>query len=152
MGAFRLNRRIKNFWFGFVLLLVVGGVFVLLGLSLLSSNMDVIKHGTYTKGTVIEMVKHIASKSTTYTVVIEYVTSTGARIRSESPTGSNSKAYKAGDKVTIIYSESDPNKFLFDKFFDKYGFPVIFIFAGVLCLIINILQTVQKIRRSILTR
>ncbi len=147
MAAIRIRKRM-NFWFGFIFLLIMSVVFSLIGISFLSSNLDMVKNGTYTKATIIEMVKHISSKSTTYFPVVEYETSTGEMIRIQSSTGSgsNPNAYKPGEKVNIIYSESDPNNFIFDKFFDKYGFPVIFIFAGILCLFLEISLTIRKIR------
>jgi len=147
MVAIRIQTRM-NFWFGFIFLLIMSVLFSLIGISFLSSNMDMVKNGTYAKATVIELVKHTSSKSTTYYPVIEYKTSTGELIRTQSSsgTGSNPNAYKAGDKINIIYSKSDPNKFIFDKFFNKYGFPVIFIFAGILCLLLEINLTVRKIR------
>ena len=71
------------------------------------------------------------------------------RVQSSSGSGSNPNAYKVGDKINIIYSGPDPKNFIFDKFFDKYGFPVIFIFAGALCLFLEILITVRKIRYGV---
>jgi hypothetical protein len=148
MVHLRARTGIKSFWFGSILLLVVGGAFSLIGASLLSSNLDVVRSGTSAKATVVDMVKHTRSRSTTYNVVIEYATSTGERIRSESPVGSNSHAYRAGDVVDILYSKSNPRTFLFDKFSDKYGFPAIFLLAGVLCLLIDVLQVARRVLRS----
>lgn len=147
MAVIRIRTRM-SFWYGFIILLIVGAAFSLLGILFLSSNMDIIKNGTYTTATVIELVKHTSSRSTTYYPVVEYETLTGELIRTQSSsgTGSNPNAYKAGDKINIIYSVSDPGNFIYDKFLDKYGFPVIFIFAGVLCLLLEIRLIVRKIR------
>ena len=148
MAGMRARTGVRSFWFGFVVLLVVGGAFSLVGASLLSSNLKVVRGGTYTRATVVDVVKHTSSRSTTYAAVIEYATPTGERIRGESPTGSNSQAYRAGDTVGVLYLQSDPHTFLLDKFSDKYGFPAIFLLAGVLCLLIDVVQVARRILRS----
>jgi len=145
MTALRMGMRVGNFWFGFAIFLVVGTLFVLIGYFFLSSNLELIKNGTITKATVIEIVEKTSSKSTAYYPMVEYLTSSGELIRIESSTGVTQNAYKAGDLINIIYNGSDPRSFIFDRFFDKYGFPVIFMLAGGLCLIINIVQIVRKV-------
>lgn len=152
MAAIRMGMRVNNFLFGFIILLVVGGLFVLIGYLFLTNNLDIIKNGTLTKATVIELAEHHSKKSTTYYPVVEYLTSAGELIRVESSTGCTKNAYKAGDLVNIIYNRSDPKNFIFDKFVDKYGFPLIFIFAGGMCLLINIFQVARKINAWRLTR
>jgi hypothetical protein len=144
----RTRTGVKSFWFGSLLLLVVGGAFSLIGAWLLSSNLGLVRSGASARATVVDMVKHTSSKSTTYNVVIEYETATGERIRSESPVGSNSKAYRAGDAVEIFYSRSDPRTFVFDRFSDKYGFPSIFLLAGVLCLLVDAFQVGKRVLLS----
>lgn len=150
MGGIRLQKRTNSFALGVVLFLIGAVVFGWLGYYMLSGNLEMIKNGERTKATVVQMTKHTAKKSVTYRPVFQYLIHTGETLTTEYSSGSsNSKAFKVGQEVTIYYSKADPRNILIDRFFDKYGFPVIFLFAGVVSFFIVIVMTVRKIKYGV---
>lgn len=147
----RMRKRSNSFLLGFVLFLIASVLFCGIGYYMLSGNLKMIRNGVRSSATVVEMTKHTSQsskkKSVTYRPVVEYVTDSGEIIRTEYSSGSsNRSAYRIGQQIGIYYSKDDPYNFLIDKFFDKYGFPAIFLLAGVVSFVMLIVITVRKIK------
>jgi hypothetical protein len=132
MVVVRVRKRTGGFLLGFLLFLLGAALFGYFGYHMLSGNLEMIRNGETASATVVEMAKHTGSKSVTYNPVLVYTTASGETVRTEYSSGSsNAKAFQVGQTVTVYYSRSDPREILIDRFLDKYGFPVVFVFAGV---------------------
>lgn len=156
MAAIRFKGR-KADIIGVILFLVIGSVFVLIGLEALSSNINLVKSGLTAEGRVTDVIKHYSQStsskkkaSVTYRPEIEFTTSAGEIIRIEYHTGTNPPKYKTGQKINIIYASNDPTNILIDSGFEIYFFPVIFISLGGIAVIAGLAIIIGRILRRII--
>ncbi|MGE5614980.1 MAG: DUF3592 domain-containing protein [Bacillota bacterium] len=128
----------------FFLCLLLGIALLLAGIGLLSRTNRIINNGISVEAQVTNVKVSRSGKNTYYTPEIRFATSEGKTVNTTLNKTTGSPAYSVGDKVRIIYSKDNPNDILVDSFFNKYGFPVIFIMAGFIVLIVGFLQVFRR--------
>lgn len=123
---------------GLVIFLIVGVIFLVIGLKMYSHQQNFSKTGIAAEATVINIVSHKSSDSVTYRPEVEFQTKTGETVQVVHSMGTNPPKYKKGDVVDIIYSPDNPYEIMMDSAFEKTIFPMIFIGAGGLCCLIAV--------------
>lgn len=145
MATIRTRARIHLGRKGTILLcLLLGIALLLVGISLLSKSKRIINNGISVEAQVINVKVNRIGKNTYYTPEIRFTTLKGETANAKLDKTSKSPAYSSGDKVGIIYSKDDPNEILVDSFFNKYGFPTIFIVVGAISLLIGLLKIIRR--------
>jgi len=127
-----------------LLCFLLGIAFLLIGISVLSRSKRIINNGISVEAQVVNVKVSRMSKKTYYEPEIGFTSLNGETIHAKLGKTSGSPAYSAGDKVKIIYSKDNPNEIIVDSFFSKYGFPVIFIAAGALLLLIGLSKAIRR--------
>jgi hypothetical protein len=146
MVRFQTRRR-GNSVAGLFIFLIVGVVFLIIGLKMYSRQQNFAKTGIAVSATVVNIVSHKSSDSITYRPEVEFQTKTGETIQVVHSMGSNPPKYKKGDVVDIIYSPDNPYEIMMDSAFEKVVFPFIFIGLGGLCCLIALGSVVGVVRR-----
>jgi hypothetical protein len=145
MATIRTRTRVHLGRKGTILVcLLLGIVFLLIGISVLSRNNKIINNGVSVEAQVVNVNVNRMNKKTYYEPEIRFATVNGETVNAKLNETSGSSPYSVGDKVKIIYSKDNPNKIIVDSFFSKYGFPVIFITAGALLIIIGLLKVIRR--------
>jgi uncharacterized membrane protein len=129
---------------GMIIVVVVSLVFITIGVFLLKSNIELANNGIKTEASVIDYRRDMSGKSVIYKPVVEFTLTNGETFQTISDTGSSGRPYNIGQKIGIIYMEDDPDNFVIDSFFQVYGFPGIFAFAGILVLVLAIYGVIKK--------
>lgn len=127
-----------------ILCSLLGIALLLAGISLLSKSIKMINDGISAEAQVINVKTNRIGRKTNYTPEIRFATSEGETVNAQLDKTTGSPAYSIGDKVSIIYSQDDPKEVLVDSIFNKYGFPIIFIAAGALSLLIGVLKAIMR--------
>jgi|LSQX01.2.fsa_nt_gb hypothetical protein len=107
---------------------------LLAGINLLFRSIEITSNGISVEAEVINIKTKRIGQKISYTPEISFTTQRGENVRVQLAKSTNYPVYSIGDKVGIIYSQVDPKEVLVDSIFNKYGFPMIFIVVGVLCL------------------
>jgi hypothetical protein len=102
--------------------LLLGVVFVVIGISSWMKRIRLLKRGIKTTGVVVDFEAYIG-KSTSYPVV-KYKTVTGKWVTKKYYIGSSFTSYKVGDDVPVIYDKNTPEDYLIDNFTSKLIGPV----------------------------
>ncbi len=132
----RFQSRRRNSAVGLVIFLVVGAIFLIIGLKMYSHQQNFAKTGIAAEATVINIVSHRSSDSVTYRPEVEFETKTGETIQVVHSMGTNPPKYKKGDIIDILYAPDNPYEIMIDSAFEKVIFPIIFIgIGGLFCLI-----------------
>ena len=143
MVSFRTRSR--NSRGSVIVLLIVGVVFLIVGIAIRNQQKSFAKTGVYTDAEVVNLVSHRSDNSITYRPEVKFTTKSGETVQVVHSSGSNPPRYKVGDKVEIIYAPDNPYHIAFNSTFELVIFPFIFIGVGVLC----ILLLLAKLRRMI---
>lgn len=122
----------------------LGIVFLLVGINLLSKSIKLSSDGISVQAQVTDVKTSRIGKNTYYTPEIRFTTPDGETVKVQLDKTTRAPAYSVGNKVGIIYSQDNPQKVLVDSFFNKYGFPVIFIMAGVITLLVAVLRVIRR--------
>lgn len=123
-----------------ILCSLLGIVLLLVGANLLSKTVKVTSNGISAEAQVTNIKINRICKKTNYTPEIKFTTTNGKTVNVQLEKSTGSPAYSVGDKVSIIYSQDDPKEVLVDSFFSKYGFPIVFIVAGIISLLAGVLK------------
>ena len=122
--------------FIFLLILVLGISFFIVGIVLFFKNKKFAETAYKTVGTNVD-IKSFQKASiddgrntTMYAAIIEFKTLNGKLIRFENPSSSNRKP-KLGKEVKILYFEDQPEKAKVDSIFQLYILPVIVVLFGI---------------------
>ncbi|HEY8500086.1 MAG TPA: DUF3592 domain-containing protein [Clostridia bacterium] len=121
-----------------ILFSLFGILFLIIGISMLSKTVKMANRGISVAAQVSNVKVSKSSNSTSYTPEVTFKTLAGDTVSVTLNKSTNRPAHSVGDKVNIIYLEDDPKTIIVDSFFDKYGFPIIFIVAGIICLFIGV--------------
>lgn len=132
---------------GLFIFLIVGVVFLIIGLKMYSRQQNFAKTGVAVSATVVNIVSQKSSDSVTYKPEVEFQTKSGETIQVVHSMGSNPSRYKKGDVVDIIYSPDNPYEIMMDSAFEKVVFPFIFIGLGGLCCLISLGSVVGVVKR-----
>lgn len=95
------------------------------------------------EGTVVDLVQsrssssNSSSSSSTYRPVVQFRDARGAQIEFTSSSGSNPPSYSVGERVTVLYRASEPNRASIDGFFSLWGGPVIVGALGTVFLLVG---------------
>ncbi|NLM28347.1 MAG: DUF3592 domain-containing protein [Clostridiaceae bacterium] len=127
-----------------VLCAILGIALILIGIGLLSRSAKFSNKGVSVEAKVSDIKVSKSSKSTTYTPHVTFDTLDGKTVSvSLNVKSTNRSSYSVGDKVKIIYLQEDPTTVIMDSFFNKYGFPVLFIMGGILCLFLGVKRIIS---------
>lgn len=114
--------------------LVVGGIFVVIGLALLAWVAWVQRRSERTLGTVIALVPRQSTGEdgvrVTYAPKLRYRDQAGAVHEVESWMSSSPCPFQVGDVVPLLYDLTKPDRFLIDTFFQKWGLGLIVLTMG----------------------
>lgn len=136
---FHLSRR------GTIILCSLLGIMLLLvGANLFSKTVKITNSGISVEAQVTNIKTSRIGKKTNYTPEIRFTTSKGETINVQLDKTTRPPAYSVGDKVSIIYSQDDPKEVLVDSIFNKYGFPIIFIAGGIICLLVGVFKVIRR--------
>lgn len=135
MMHFNTPHRKKNSIIGAFVVLIVGVIFLLIGLNMRSNYKKFKETGIQAEATVINIISHRSSDSTTFRPEIEFTTKDGKNIQIIHTTGSNPPQYSVGEKVNIYYAPDNPYNIIIDSKSEQI-FPLIFIIIGGLCCLI----------------
>ena len=137
---FHLGRR------GTIILCFLLGIALLLaGISLLSKSIEITNNGISVEAQVTNIKTNRIGKKTNYIPEIRFTTPKGETVNVQLEKSTRPPAYSVGDKVSIIYSQDNPKEVLVDSIFNKYGFPIIFIAAGIISLLVGVLEVIRGI-------
>ncbi len=75
-----------------------------------SNTIEFFNRTHVAQGTVVELQRVQSNSMTTYKPVVSFRTETGAQIRFTSSFASNPPIYDRGEKVSVLYPESDPEQ------------------------------------------
>ncbi|MBP7176376.1 MAG: DUF3592 domain-containing protein [Thermoclostridium sp.] len=148
MVRFQSNRR--GGAAALVIFLIVGVLFLIIGLRMYSSQQNFAKTGVTVEATVINIVSHKSSDSVTYRPEVEFRTKTGETIQVIHNMGSNPSKYKKGDVVNVIYSPDNPYEIMMDSAFEKVVFPLTFIGLGGICCLVALGLVVGVVKRLLI--
>ncbi len=114
---------------------------------LAKDSTNLVQHGIRSQGTVIEMVRVIGRKGSTYKPVVRFTTPEGENVTVQSFSSSNPPRYEPGDGVTIIYPPGHPEKANIDSFLDLWMPTILVSLIGVGFFIIAIVTTIRFIKK-----
>ncbi|NLG88069.1 MAG: DUF3592 domain-containing protein [Clostridiaceae bacterium] len=127
-----------------ILCSLLGILLLIIGISLMSRSVKFSNRGVSVEARVSDIKVSKSSKSTSYTPHVTFDTLDGETVSvSLNVRYTNRSPYSVGDKVKIIYLQEDPTTVIMDSFFSKYGLPVIFILAGIVCLFIGAVRLIS---------
>lgn len=121
----------------------LGVILLLIGISLMSKTIKMTNRGITVEAQVSNIKVSRTSKTTSYTPEVKFKTLTGDTVSVSLNKYTGRSPYSVGDNVSIIYLQDDPKTIILDSFFNKYGFPVIFIVVGILCLFIGAVKIIS---------
>ncbi|MEB3262961.1 MAG: DUF3592 domain-containing protein [Synechococcus sp.] len=122
---------------------LVSGVFTLIGAGMLwgtallwSSTSTFLSEAIPAPGTVVDLVAHRSSDSTTYRPAVDFTSRNGEPVSFVSSTGSSPPSYSVGQRVEVLYRPTNPRDARINDFFSLWGGATVlggmgFIFAGV---------------------
>jgi hypothetical protein len=119
-----------------ILCSLLGIALLLVGINLLSKSIEIINNGISVEAQVINIKTNRIGKKISYTPEIRFITQEGETVNAQLEKSTGHPFYSVGDKVSIIYSQDDPKEVLVDSVFHKYGFPIIFIAASIISLLL----------------
>jgi len=119
-----------------ILFLLMGILFLAMGAYSLSNTIRIINNGISVEAQVTNIKTKRSSNKTYYTPEIKFTTNKGEVVNTMLDISSSSRDYSVGDRISIIYSKDAPKDVILDTAFNKYGFPIILIGAGVISLIL----------------
>lgn len=112
-------------------------VFLLIGLGMLCGGgywaiqtKGFLEKAVLGEGIVVELVQSQSSDSTTYAPIVHFTTEDGRKIEFVSSCSSNPPAYSIGQKVSVRYDRTHPEKAKIDGFFSLWGGPLILLILG----------------------
>lgn len=121
-----------------VFFLLFSLVFIGVGSWLLNSNLKVAANGVETTGTVTDIkIKSNSDGGDSYFPIVQFTLEDGESYTHQLKQSSSSGAYRVGDPILLIYEKGNKETVRINSVFWLYGFPSIFIGAGVLFIVIN---------------
>ena len=120
-----------------VIFSAVGGLMMLVGVSLLIRTRLFLGKAQTTKGTVMQMVySHSSEGGGGYAPVYQFTTSDGQSIMKKDSLSSNPPRFEVGQELDVLYLADKPEKARINKWMNLYFLPTLFwgmglIFAGV---------------------
>lgn len=101
-----------------------------------SNTTEFLNRASLTQGTVVELQRVQSNNTTTYKPVVSFRTGTGAQIRFTSSFASNPSAYHRGEKVSVVYLESEPKKAKISTFYSLWAGASILAIVGSIFLLL----------------
>lgn len=140
------TRRAPGFVFVIMGLLALG--FIGIGVWFLIDAVAFTDSARTATGEVIAVTPHRDDDGgTTYTPRFAYTDADGVRRTGETHISSSTYDYAPGERVAILYDPADPRDVRIDDWFSLWGFPMIFIAAGLFSETVLVLIFVFRARR-----
>lgn len=139
----QLSRLADQFIIGVALL--VGTVFLLVGVGFACSSISVVSVAKQTEGKVI---RNVVGWEGGAAAVVEFFLD-GQRHEIQSSRYTSPPQFKIGDKVSVLYDPNDPRRCRINSFVDLWLFPTIF--GGIGLLVVTLSGTalvVKRVRRQ----
>lgn len=116
-------------------LLIVGVVFLIVGISLTVQRLNFQRNGIATEATVVNIISSRSSDSVTYRPEVRFKTRTGETIQVIHSVGTNPPRYSKGEVIDIYYLPDNPYKIMLDSPAERVLFPLVFMgLGGLICL------------------
>ncbi|MBD2704721.1 DUF3592 domain-containing protein [Spirosoma sp. BT702] len=116
---------------GYIVSLLIGITLFVISITMGYTSMKLIRNGTHTTATVIDLEKDKARAGYVYRPIFKFSTTTGDQIKQAYGAASNPSVWKVGDQVTVAYELYHPEKFVVLTFFGAYG-------SSIVCLLISL--------------
>ncbi|MGW2648602.1 DUF3592 domain-containing protein [Streptomyces sp. NPDC001393] len=122
-------------WIGAGVPLLIGTVFMAVGLGILRRTRRLRQEGAMAHGRVVrlETRRDSDTHSTMYHPVVQWVTGDGRTVEAVSSIGSNRIVFRRGAEVTVFYDPDKPKRMLIDGY-DGGVLAVVFSAVGAVCL------------------
>jgi len=135
-SVIKLLRRID--WTVILILVLVGGPFLVIGLSEVYKTAQMINAFASARGTVVDNVwQAFAEGSASYTPVIEFQTVEGQTIRFTDGIGTYPPEYEAGAQVNVLYDPQDVHHARLNSWKRIWFGPTLITFIGALPLLVG---------------
>lgn len=140
----------------FLIPLFVSLPFLILGIwNLIDTNQSIQGFVTTTGEVVRNTTSLFSDGDTLYVPVIEFYPKNGDKVTfTDTSVGSIPPAYQPGDKVEVLYNPTDLRDARIKSFVNLYLFPVIFIAAGILPILVSLIiylvgrRAIRKVNES----
>lgn len=139
---------------------LVGGLFAVIGLTFLivsaflwQRDSDFGAGATKTRGTVIELVRHVErdrehAPGVSYTAIITFKDARGQRREFSESVRSNPPRFAVGDDIAILYDPSRPSRAVVDDFWGRSGVFTIFAVLGGIFAVLGAVLLVIDLKRG----
>lgn len=125
-------------WFGILIPVLVGGPFLIIGLSEVYKTIQTINTFASARGTVVDNVwQAFAEGGASYTPVIEFQTADGQTIRFTDGIGTYPPEYEAGTQVNVLYDLQDVHHARLNSWKRIWFGPTLITFIGALPLLVG---------------
>lgn len=132
----------------FKIFFVIGSIFILISSVLIINKILFLSKACSAEGTVIYMKTSKGhDNGTTFTPVVQFKLTDGENITFTSSVGSNPPQFKIGDSVKVLFSPDKPDNAEINSFVSLWLLQIIFLFIGIVFLIISIIG-LTKMRRG----
>ncbi len=119
----------------------IGGIFLVLGIGSVISNLRLLDTGARAEG---EVVRLVGSK--TASPRVRFVDDTGRAVEFTSSAGRSPPAYSVGERVEVVYPAGEPDRAVIRGGFSMWGFVAIGGGLGLLCTLIGIGAVIAGVR------
>jgi hypothetical protein len=119
------------------ILLTTGIIFLIISIIVFKNNLDLIKSGSKTTATVIDLQKSLASNSSDLTPIFKFTTTTGQEITFKGFGASSPPAFNIGEKVNIVYSPDKPDNAKVLTYFGMFGLSILLICLSIPMIVIG---------------
>lgn len=113
------------------ILALMAFVFSAAGGAFLYFTIEFNKNALPVTGSVVDVSAHYNDGSTTYKPTISYIDENGYKQTGQTNMSSSSYNYPRGAEVNILYDTRNPGEIRINTWFSLWGFPLIFLAAGI---------------------
>lgn len=129
---------------GIILTVLMGGLFLYLGITGYVKKAELVQHSTKTIGYVKENILHKSRKRSSYHPLIQFKTEDGQTRTFESDLSSNPPKYSVEQPVEIIYDSADPRNAEINNPWALWFSPTLLTAIGGIVLILPIVSLIRR--------
>jgi hypothetical protein len=119
-------------------LFFLGIILLVIGVYLLKNKMEFLNNSVQVVGTIIDVESSRSNSTTYYYPVISFHTLDGTTYTFSSETGSSAAFdINKGDKISVRYTEENPQNAKVDSFMELWGLPLALLLAAIVLLLVG---------------